>query len=121
VQYTDPWCKAGVMLRESDAPGAKYVFMGVTGQGGSVLQSRATADGASASTDGPDAKLPHWLKLLRAGNIFSGYVSADGTNWLAAGSVTNTLNKNLSTGLALTAHNNAVLNSTLFDHVTVRP
>ena len=121
VQYTDPWCKAGVMLRESDAPGAKYVFMGVTGQGGSVLQSRATADGPSASADGPEAKLPHWLKLLRAGNIFSGYVSADGTNWLAAGSVTNTLNKNLSTGLALTAHNNAVLNSTLFDHVTVRP
>ncbi len=119
VSYTDPWCKAGVMLRENDAAGAKYVFMGVTGQGGSVLQSRATTDGASASADGPEAKLPHWLKLTRTGNIFNGYVSADGTNWLAAGSVTNLLNKNLSAGLALTAHNNAVLNSTLFDHVTV--
>ncbi len=119
VQYTDPWAKAGVMLRENDSAGAKYVFLAVTGQGGSVLQSRATADAASASADGPEAKLPRWFKLARLGNVFNGYVSADGTNWLAAGSVTNALNRNLSIGLALTAHNNSVLNSTLFDHVTV--
>jgi hypothetical protein len=119
VQYTDPWAKAGVMLRENDSPGAKYVFLALTGQGGSVLQSRAAADGASASADGPEAKLPRWLKLLRTGNVFNGYVSTDGTNWLAAGGVTNALNKSLSAGLALTAHNNSVLNSTLFDHVTV--
>jgi uncharacterized repeat protein (TIGR03806 family) len=118
VQYTDPWAKAGVMLRENDSAGAKYVFMGFTGQGGSVLQSRAAADGTSASADGPEAKLPHWFKLARSGNVFNGYVSADGTNWLAAGSVTNILGKNLSAGLALTAHNNSVLNSTLFDSVT---
>ncbi len=49
VQYTDPWAKAGVMLRETDSPGAKYVFLGLTGQGGSALQSRAEADGPSAS------------------------------------------------------------------------
>jgi len=121
VQYTDPWAKAGVMLRENDSAGAKYVFMGFTGQGGSVLQSRAAADSASDSTDGPEAKLPHWFKLTRRGNLFNGYVSADGTNWLAAGSVTNTLNKNLAIGLALTAHNNSQLNSTLFDHVSVKP
>jgi len=121
VQYTDPWAKAGVMVRENNSPGAKYVFMGFTGQGGSVLQSRAAADGASASAAGPEAKLPHWFKLARSGNVFNGFVSADGTNWLAAGSVTNALNKNLSIGLALTAHNNAVLNSTLYDHVTVKP
>ncbi len=121
VQYTDPWCKAGVMLRENDSAGARYVFLALTGQGGSVLQSRPAADSASASADGPEAKLPHWVKLARSGNFFNGYVSADGTNWLAAGSVTNALNKNLSIGLALTAHNNSVLNSTLFDHVTVKP
>jgi uncharacterized repeat protein (TIGR03806 family) len=119
VQYTDPWAKAGVMLRESEAPGAKYVFLGLTGQGGSVLQSRSATDGPSASADGPEAKLPHWLKLTRNGSVFNGYVSADGTNWLAAGSVTNSLSKKLSGGLALTAHNNNVLNSTLFESVTV--
>ena len=119
VQYTDPWAKAGVMLRENDSAGSKYVFLALTGQGGSALQSRAAADGASASADGPEARLPHWVKLARSGDVFHGYVSADGTNWLAAGSVTNALNKNLSAGLALTAHNNSVLNSTLFGNVTV--
>jgi len=75
----------------------------------------------SATSAGPETKLPHWLKLTRSGDIFSGYVSADGTNWISTGSVTNALNKNLLVGLAVTAHNNSVLNSTLFDNVTVKP
>ena len=121
LQYTDPWAKAGMMLRENNSAGSEYVFIGVTGQGGSVLQSRASADGPSVSADGPEAKLPYWLKLVRSGNVFNGLVSADGTNWIAVSSVTNILNKKLSVGLALSAHNNSVLNSTLFDNVTVKP
>jgi hypothetical protein len=84
-----------------------------------VLQWRGAADGPSASADGPEAKAPRWLKLTRSGNVFNGYVSADGANWVAAGCVTNGLGKKLSAGLALTAHNNSVLNSTLFESVTV--
>jgi regulation of enolase protein 1 (concanavalin A-like superfamily) len=118
-QYTDPWAKAGVMLRENNSPGAKYVFVGLTGQGGSVLQSRSATDDSTASTDGPAAKIPRWLKLVRSGDNFNGYVSADGTNWNAAGSVTIPLNKNLSAGLAVTGHNNSVLNLTLFENVSV--
>ena len=119
MEYTDPWAKAGVMLRENNSPGAKYVFLAFTGQGGSELQARATTDGATTSADGPEAPLPHWLKLTRSGDIFNSFISTDGTNWVSTGSVTITLNKNLSAGLALTAHNNSVLNSTLFDNVAV--
>ena len=119
LQYTDPWAKAGVMWRENDSPGAKYVLLGLTGQGGSVLQFRTAADGPSTSADGPEAKPPRWLKLTRSGSVFNGFVSADGANWAAAGSVTIDLNKKLSAGLALTAHNNSVLNSTLFESVSV--
>jgi uncharacterized repeat protein (TIGR03806 family) len=118
-QYTDPWAKAGVMLRENVSAGAKYAFVGFTGQGGSVFQSRAMADNSSANTDGPVAKVPHWLKLVRAGDNFTGYISADGGNWELAGSATIPMSKNLSAGLAVTAHNNSVLNSTLFDNVEV--
>ncbi len=121
IQYTDPWAKAGVMLRENNSAGAKCVFMAFTGQGGSVLQFRTTADEATVSNDGPAAKLPHWLKLTRSNNIFTGYISTDSTNWIAVGSMTNALNKKLSAGLAVTAHNNSVLNSTVFDRVAVKP
>jgi len=119
MQYTDPWAKAGLMVRENDTAGSKYVFVAFTGQGGSVLQSRPALDSPTDSADGPQVKLPHWLKLVRKGDYFAGYVSANGTDWMAVGSTTNALNKNLSIGLALTSHNNSVLNSTLFDHVAI--
>ena len=121
LQFTDPWAKAGVMFRENNSPGAKYVFLTLTGQGSSVLQARLQADNFSISADGPVAKPPQWLKLIRNGNYFTGWLSADGTNWLAAGGVTNGLSKNTLVGLAVTAHNNAVLNSTLFEKVVVKP
>jgi len=119
MQYTDPWAKAGVMWRETDSPGSKYVLLGLTGQGGSVLQSRARADGPSASVDGPALKPPQWLKLVRRGDLFSGFVSDDGKAWTAAGSTTNAFKSRATAGLALTSHNNRVLNSTLFENVAV--
>ena len=119
MQYTDPWAKAGIMFRESTAAGAKYAFVGFTGQGGSVLQSRAVTDNGPASTDGPAAKMPHWLKLVRTGDVFKGYVSADGQTWEPVGSVTLPMKKAIFAGLALASHNNTVVNSTLFDTVSV--
>ena len=121
IQYTDPWAKAGLMLRENNSAGAKYVFLALTAQGGSTLQSRATADASAVSADGPPAKLPNWLKLARRGDLFTGYLSTDGKNWQGLGSVTVPMNKVLSAGLALTSHNNSALNSTLFDNVAVKP
>jgi uncharacterized repeat protein (TIGR03806 family) len=120
-QYTDPWAKAGLMLRETTSAGAKYVFVGVTSQGGSVLQSREVPDNSSISVDGSAVKIPHWLKLVRRGDNFDGYNSADGTNWNALGRMTIPMNKHLLIGLAVTSHNNSVLNSTLFRAVTVSP
>jgi hypothetical protein len=95
------------------------VRTGFTGQGGTVLQSRSQADHPTASVDGPQVKPPQWLKLVRRGEVFSGFCSDDGKHWAAAGSATNVLNAKLSAGLALTAHNNSLLNSTLFESVTV--
>ncbi|HEX3720528.1 MAG TPA: PQQ-dependent sugar dehydrogenase [Verrucomicrobiae bacterium] len=120
-QYTDPWAKAGVMLRENTSAGAKYVFVGFTGQGGSVLQTRAVADRSSTSLDGPVAKPPGWLKLVRHGEDFDSYVSADGTTWESAGHATVPMGKTVLAGLAVTAHNNSALNSTLFDGVAISP
>jgi uncharacterized repeat protein (TIGR03806 family) len=119
LQYTDPWAKAGIMFRESAAAGAKYVFLGFTGQGGSVLQSRAVTDNGPASSDGPAAMMPQWLKLVRTGDVFKGYVAADGLAWAPAGTITLPMKKALNAGLALASHNNSVVNSTLFDNVSV--
>jgi uncharacterized repeat protein (TIGR03806 family) len=119
MQYTDPWAKAGVMMRENVSADAKDILMALSGQGGSTLQWRPiTGDRTSGSVDGPPARLPYWVKLTRAGNVFTGYVSADGANWQTVGSATVPMNKNLLVGLAVTSHNNSVLNSTLFEQVS---
>ncbi len=59
------------------------------------------------------------MRLVRAGNNFSGYVSGDGTNWTRVESATIPMAPGIYMGLALTAHNNTRLNSTLFDSVSV--
>jgi uncharacterized repeat protein (TIGR03806 family) len=121
MQFTDPWAKAGVMFRENFSPGARHALMVVTAGGGSAFQRRETADKISGNTDGPATKIPYWVKLVRAGDTFTGYVSADGKIWQRTDSVTIPMGKTIYAGLALTAHNNSALNSSLFDNVSVTP
>jgi regulation of enolase protein 1 (concanavalin A-like superfamily) len=107
------------MFRENTSVGAKYAFVGFAGQGGSLFQSRQATDKNTMSTDGPGAKVPGWLKLVRTGDTFQGFVSTDGLKWQPAGNVTIPMAKTTLVGLALTAHNNSALNSTLYDKVTI--
>ncbi|HSY74028.1 MAG TPA: PQQ-dependent sugar dehydrogenase [Dongiaceae bacterium] len=121
MQYTDPWAKAGVMFRENLSPGSRHASMLVTAQGGSAFQWRAAENDSTGSTDGPATILPRWMKLVRAGNVFTGYISADGESWQRVDDVTNSMPKKIYVGIAVTAHNNSALNSTLFDNVKVVP
>ena len=121
LQFTDPWAKAGVMFRENFSAGSRHALMAVTAEGNSAFQSRTNANGISASTLGPAVKIPRWMKLVRAGNVFTGYLSADGKIWQRVDSVTIPMGKTIYTGLALTAHNNSALNSSLFDSVSISP
>ncbi|HEX3989093.1 MAG TPA: hypothetical protein VHZ30_06655, partial [Verrucomicrobiae bacterium] len=119
MQFTDPWAKAGVMFRENLSPGAKHATMVVTAGGGSAFQWRPAADKISHNTDGPSVNIPYWVKLVRAGDLFTGYVSADDKIWHRIDSIKIPMKKTLYVGLAVSAHNNSVLNSTLFDNVKV--
>jgi mono/diheme cytochrome c family protein len=121
LQFTDPWAKAGVMFRENFSPGSRHALMVVTAGDGSAFQRRETADKISGNTDGPTVTIPYWVKLVRAGDNFTGYLSADGKDWRRVDGVTIPMGKTIYVGLALTAHNNSALNSSLFDNVTVSP
>ena len=121
MQYTDPWAKAGVMFREDFSPGSKYALMAITDSGGSTFQWRPNANTPASSTDGPPLNMPRWVKLVRNGDIFTSYVSVDGSDWRQVDSVKLPMNKTLYVGLGLSGHNISMLNSTLFDNVTVKP
>jgi uncharacterized repeat protein (TIGR03806 family) len=119
MQFTDPWAKAGVMFRENFSPGSKHAMIVVTAGGFSSFQWRAVENNSSGNTDGPACQIPYWVKLVRSGDTFTGFVSGDGENWQRVDSVTIPMNKTIYVGLALTAHNNSALNSALFDNVEV--
>ena len=121
---TDPWAKAGVMIRDSLAPGAAYGLMMITPGNGFDFQSRSAngvASGGQVSGTALNAAPNNWVRLTRTNNTFSAYESADGVNWTPAGTpMTFTFtNAFYYVGLAVTAHNNNALSTAAFDNVTV--
>jgi glucuronoarabinoxylan endo-1,4-beta-xylanase len=118
VQNTDPWSKAGVMIRDSLGANSTHAFMCVTPGNGVAFQYRSSTGGSSSNnnTTGPTA--PYWVKLVRNGNTFTGYSSPDGVNWTQQGTVTFTMASTAYVGLALTSHNSSSLCTATFDNVT---
>lgn len=116
---TNPWAKAGVMIRESLAAGSTYAAVEVTPAEGVSLQDRTLTNSSALSTLGPFAKAPYWVRVVRAGNTFSGYSSADGVTWKLIGTATITMASQVFMGMAVCAHNNPALSTAVFDNVTV--
>ncbi len=114
---TDPWAKAGVMMRENLSAGARNVCQLISYANGATLQWRATASGGSANLTQP-AMAPYWVMLTRTNNTFTGYISADGNYWTPVGSTNISMANTIVAGLAVTAHTTAALNSAEFDNVS---
>jgi hypothetical protein len=73
---------------------------------------------ASASLSGYAA--PGWLKLVRVGSLFSAYASNNGSTWSQIGSSeVLPMAAAVYVGLAVTAHNNTLLNSSSFDRLVI--
>src|SRR6202000_1833330 len=69
VQNTDPWAKAGVMIRDSMATNAinALLFVAAANTNGISFQSRTNTGGQTiTSPGGIPASPPYWLKLVRA-------------------------------------------------------
>lgn len=117
---TNPWAKAGVMLRESLTPGSRHAFMCVAAEMGAAFQYRAATSSASQSVSGtPSSALPRWVRLLRAGNVITGYESTNGTTWTTVGSTTLAWGATVQVGLAATSHNDGTLTTATFDSIVV--
>jgi len=59
------------------------------------------------------------IRTLKNGQYvtLSGYVSADGSNWSLVSSLTTSMASQVNIGLAVTAHNNGALCTSVFDNV----
>ena len=79
-----PWAKAGIILEPDTNQGTAYAAVMVTGSHGVQMQYNYTHDSPGlAGAVGPSS--PRWLRLTRAGDVITGYDSADGAHWTEIG------------------------------------
>jgi PKD repeat protein len=113
---TDPWAKAGLVIKQSAVAGAPYSFLAVTPGNGIHLQYDFTGD---QSPGGPAPGLPVWLRLTRTGDTVTAETSPDGTTWTTVGATTLSFTGPAEIGLAVTAHNGTALSTATFDNLTL--
>ncbi|MBN8281215.1 MAG: fibronectin type III domain-containing protein, partial [Gammaproteobacteria bacterium] len=122
ISAADPWAKAGVMMRESLAANSRFALMLMTpGSNGAAFQYRTSTGGSAAPSNSQDnvSTLPRWVRLVRQGNTFSGYVSVNGSTWTLRNSTTIAMGSTIYVGLAITSHVDGTLATAAFDNIAL--
>ncbi len=124
---TDPYAKAGVMMRECCYPWYPHVLLDLKPDGGIEFMARRGLmpegfpgldveylSGAVAPVQEP------WLKLVRTGDLFTGWVSADAVAWTEVGEVTLSMRPAVLASLGVSSHS-LEWNTAIFDRVRQVP
>jgi len=130
---SNTWAKGGVMIRETLEANSKHVMAVITDSdgGGIANQGRPSTGGSSVSFHGDiTASPPHWVRLVREGDMITAYHGDDGVNWelftdtSPDGAMTNPLNlpmpEQVYIGLCVTSHAAGELRTYTFDNVNVK-
>ncbi len=106
----DSWAKAALLARETLDPGSRMAAAVATpGLQGSFFEYRPTAYAKAVMTGSfPPNPQNIWLRLKRAGNVFTGYASYDGQTWIQLGTTTLALPNSIYVGLGLASHDNGI-------------
>jgi len=113
--------KAGIMIREKLTTGSSHVFLGMQ-PGGSLSEMVTNVEGNGWSGWAQSVGLvPYWIKLTRVGNVLTGYVSSDNSNWTQVAQQTISMAANVYVGFAVCSGSNEWPNTATFDNVTVTP
>lgn len=119
LDNTNPWAKAGVMIRESLTGESKHAFAAVTSGNGTAFQRRASVGDISYHSAGSSVTTPYWVKLERKGDVFSAFQSSDGSAWSPINAEIVAMAQNVYVGLAVTSHNNSIVTTATFSNVQV--
>lgn len=113
---TDPWAKAGVMIRDSLTADSTHAILVGTTANGLALQNRPTTGSLSQHQALGAYSYGVWLRLVRSGSVITAYRSLDGASWTQVGTtVSPVMADPVYIGLAVTSHNNGVLSTATFD------
>lgn len=132
------YSRIGLMARESLDPASRHLFFVAfsnnqprhNNNAGYEFQFRERAGGKSQAIYPPKEGDPTaflvaypdtWLRLRRAGNVFTAYASSDGKTWTQFGVQTVDLPADLLVGVGLTAHDPAGKAEATFRDFAVTP
>jgi hypothetical protein len=113
---TDPFAKAGLMARDTLAAGSRFAAaLATPATVGCFFLSRGTENGTATRSGFFPSNYPDtWLRLKRAGNVFTAYAGYDGLAWTQLGSATLALSNSVYFGLAVASRNAAALAAAAF-------
>jgi hypothetical protein len=125
IVNTNDWAKVGVMIRETLEPGSRFAAVYATPGNGCRFQARqasnadAVSDSSVATAEQTAVTTPQWVKLVRSGDSFSGFYSADGATWtaMAWNPQDIIMGGNVYIGLAVTSHNASAQTSAAFSDI----
>jgi regulation of enolase protein 1 (concanavalin A-like superfamily) len=98
--------KAGLMVRQTLVTDSRHAMMVMTPKEGAKFQYRTTNEKTSSSSIQSGYEPPYWVKLVRSGNTFTGYRSANGTSWTQVGFCNIVMDETVYVGMCVAAHNN---------------
>ncbi len=113
---TNGW--AGIVMRESSAQGSKKVQMLTNLHDFSRREVRFATNGTSYPQQFPYQNR-YWLRLVRQGSQFIGYVSSNGANWFQVMATTVNMNSCIEVGLIVTNYEQISMVTATFSDVTV--
>jgi regulation of enolase protein 1 (concanavalin A-like superfamily) len=116
---SDPWTKAGVMIRETLEPDSAHALMLVSVGKGIAYQRRTSTGGSTLNTLAATGTTPAWVKLARAGQVITASVSSDGTAWTVVGKNTFAMAGTVRVGFAVTSRSTSALATARFDRVSI--
>ena len=122
---TNPWAKAGVMIREDLTAGSRHAMAFTTPEpagNGYGMVWRPTADGPTSYSGGPSVNTPpdNWVRIARTGDTLVTYASTNGSTWTEMNRTTLAgLPSDLYFGLAVTSSSNVQYAAVTFDNVQI--
>jgi regulation of enolase protein 1 (concanavalin A-like superfamily) len=121
ISQTDTWANAGVMIRASVNANSAFGYTLATPGSGPYFRRRLSTGGSASAVKGAVISAPCWVRLVRRGNVVTGYASANGTSWSTIASSTVPLGTTAYIGLAATSHNVNARTTVQFSNVRVTP
>jgi len=117
----NPSSKAGIMFRETLDSTSRYALMALTPGNGATFQYRLSTGGQSMNTALEGIKTPYYVMVVKRGNRYSGYISADSLVWKQLGATVDLGfgSSPINAGIALSSHDNGQLARAVFSQVPI--